>query len=87
MHFKMRVLIPNCLGHDGLEALGRDHVGAHVTGGTTVLEVALAVSLGGAGDTDGSTTVGDAVREFVNRGGFVGAGQTLMQKYFRYEKI
>lgn len=65
-----------CLGsRDGVEDLAGDKVGVGVGGGTTVLEVSLALGLGVTTNTDGGTTVGNAVAEGVDVGGLVGAGE------------
>ena len=55
-----------------------DLVRVSIAGWSAVLEVALAVLGDLAGDTDGAATVGDTVRELVDRAGLVAAGEALL---------
>merc|ERR1719411_669374 len=59
----------------GLRNFRGDEVGVHVGGGPPVLEVALAIGLRRVGDPHRRPAVGDAVRELLDRGRLVRAGQ------------
>mmetsp|Transcript_22427 Transcript_22427/g.38326 ORF Transcript_22427/g.38326 Transcript_22427/m.38326 type:complete len:263 (-) Transcript_22427:655-1443(-) len=67
----------------GLVGAGREDLAAHdvrvaVGRRAAVLEVAAALSVGLARDADRAAAVGDAVRELVDRGGLVRAGQATL---------
>jgi hypothetical protein len=64
--------------HESLNNNTGDLVGAGVTGGTTVLEVTLAILGDLAGNTDGATTVGNTIAELVDATGLVTTSETLL---------
>ena len=67
------------LNKGGIGDDGADDVGVHVGGGSSVLDVALAVCVGGrGGDSEGGSSVGDTVGEGVAGGGLVVPSQSLV---------
>lgn len=76
---EIMIKLPSCLEEKGgLSDNTGNEVRVAVRGGTTVLEVTVALCGNVTGDTDGSTTVGNTGREVANVAGLVPTGKTLV---------